>query len=140
MLALLSLPLFAISASANSVSNASSCFRDSLLVSCQTRVKVDPTSFGTCCYNGALESGFKESGLVLSTQFWDTDPSTGPADSTTIHGETFIQIMILVFFGEGGGFPPFLNHCAHTWLAIVFLTGLWPDYCDGTYPQVRCQD
>lgn len=116
MLALLSLPLFAISASANSVSNASSCFRDSLLVSCQTRVKVDPTSFGTCCYNGALESGFKESGLVLSTQFWDTDPSTGPADSTTIHGETFIQIMILVFFGEGGGvsplFKPLRSHLA----------------------------
>lgn len=87
MLAFLSLPQFAISASALSVSNASSCARDLSLVSCQTKVKVDPTSYRTCCYNGALQPGFKESGLVLSTQFWDTDPSTGPADSTSIHGE-----------------------------------------------------
>ncbi|KAI9667201.1 MAG: ribonuclease T2-like [Bathelium mastoideum] len=45
---------------------------------------------GTCCF----ESG----GQVLQTQFWDTNPASGPADSWTIHG-------------------------------------LWPDFCDGTYPQ-----
>lgn len=73
--------------SAFSPADEAACLRASSLISCQTKVKVDPSSFGTCCYNGALKPGFKESGLVLATQFWDTDPSTGPADSTTIHGK-----------------------------------------------------
>nr|GAT55723.1 RNase Gf29 [Mycena chlorophos] len=34
---------------------------------------------GSCC----LES---PGGLLLQTQFWDTDPATGPSDSWTIHG------------------------------------------------------
>ncbi|KAJ5100023.1 Ribonuclease T2 [Penicillium argentinense] len=34
---------------------------------------------GTCCYN-------YPGGALLQTQFWDTDPSTGPSDSWTIHG------------------------------------------------------
>ncbi|TPX09020.1 uncharacterized protein E0L32_001719 [Thyridium curvatum] len=57
-----------------------------LELSCHNTTAVD-----TCCtvYPG---------GQLLMTQFWDTDPSTGPADSWTIHG-------------------------------------LWPDYCDGSYPQ-----
>ncbi|KAJ5167486.1 Ribonuclease T2 [Penicillium canariense] len=33
----------------------------------------------TCCYN-------YPGGALLQTQFWDTDPSTGPTDSWTIHG------------------------------------------------------
>ncbi|KAJ5314764.1 uncharacterized protein N7443_001648 [Penicillium atrosanguineum] len=33
----------------------------------------------TCCYN-------YPGGALLQTQFWDTDPSTGPSDSWTIHG------------------------------------------------------
>lgn len=32
-----------------------------------------------CCYN---EPG----GLLLITQFWDTDPVTGPNDAWTLHG------------------------------------------------------
>ncbi|KAJ8523291.1 hypothetical protein ONZ45_g219 [Pleurotus djamor] len=32
-----------------------------------------------CCFESP-------GGLLLQTQFWDTDPSTGPADSWTIHG------------------------------------------------------
>lgn len=39
-----------------------------------------------CCYNGPIEQGGVANGLFLSTQFWDTDPATGPSDSTTIHG------------------------------------------------------
>nr|BAC00516.1 ribonuclease T2 [Irpex lacteus] len=34
---------------------------------------------GTCCFEAP-------GGLLLQTQFWDTDPSTGPSDSWTIHG------------------------------------------------------
>ncbi|KAI5120848.1 hypothetical protein M0805_007035 [Coniferiporia weirii] len=33
----------------------------------------------TCCFESP-------GGLLLQTQFWDTDPSTGPTDSWTIHG------------------------------------------------------
>lgn len=33
----------------------------------------------TCCFE-------TPGGLLLQTQFWDTDPSTGPSDSWTIHG------------------------------------------------------
>jgi len=34
---------------------------------------------GTCCFEAP-------GGLILQTQFWDTDPETGPTDSFTIHG------------------------------------------------------
>ncbi|PCH34199.1 base non-specific and adenylic acid preferential ribonuclease [Wolfiporia cocos MD-104 SS10] len=44
------------------------------VASCQnTSVETD-----TCC--------FEANGLIQQVQFWDTDPSTGPADSWTIHG------------------------------------------------------
>lgn len=33
----------------------------------------------TCCFNAP-------GGQLLQTQFWDTDPATGPVDSWTIHG------------------------------------------------------
>lgn len=33
----------------------------------------------TCCFN-------YPGGLLLQTQFWDTDPATGPADHWTVHG------------------------------------------------------
>ncbi|KAJ5131396.1 uncharacterized protein N7515_007435 [Penicillium bovifimosum] len=33
----------------------------------------------TCCFN-------YPGGALLQTQFWDTDPSTGPSDSWTVHG------------------------------------------------------
>ena len=33
----------------------------------------------TCCFNAP-------GGQLLQTQFWDTNPSTGPSDSWTIHG------------------------------------------------------
>jgi ribonuclease T2 len=34
---------------------------------------------GTCCFEAP-------GGLLLQTQFWDTNPSTGPSNSWTIHG------------------------------------------------------
>lgn len=33
----------------------------------------------SCCFN-------TPGGTLLLTQFWDTDPATGPSDSWTIHG------------------------------------------------------
>ncbi|CAO1614969.1 unnamed protein product [Sympodiomycopsis kandeliae] len=71
------------------------CLKDSTQLSCHSNFNVSTDS---CCYNGALKPGDKESGLLLVTSFWNAEPSFGPNDSTTIHG-------------------------------------LWPDYCDGTYPQ-----
>lgn len=37
------------------------------------------TAYDTCCLNAP-------GGHLLLTQFWDTDPATGPSDSWTIHG------------------------------------------------------
>lgn len=53
-----------------------SCPADSP-VSCSS--SSSKSSSGSCC----LES---PGGLLLQTQFWDTDPVTGPTDSWTIHG------------------------------------------------------
>lgn len=37
----------------------------------------------TCCFNSP-------GGELLQTQFWDTNPPTGPVDSWTIHGLWFV--------------------------------------------------
>ncbi|KAI0257086.1 ribonuclease T2-like protein [Lactifluus subvellereus] len=39
----------------------------------------DPTPSDLCCYEAP-------GGLLLQTQFWDTNPSAGPTNSWTIHG------------------------------------------------------
>ena len=44
-------------------------------LSCHNSTAVEDT----CCFNSP-------GGLILLTQFWDTDPATGPDDSWTIHG------------------------------------------------------
>lgn len=44
-------------------------------LSCQTEFN----NQDTCCFN-------YPGGHFLQTQFWDTDPVTGPKDSWTIHG------------------------------------------------------
>ncbi|KAE8146884.1 ribonuclease T2-like protein [Aspergillus avenaceus] len=43
--------------------------------SCQNSTAVEDT----CCFNSP-------GGALLLTQFWDTDPATGPSDSWTLHG------------------------------------------------------
>ena len=43
--------------------------------SCQNSTQVEDT----CCFNAP-------GGLILLTEFWDTEPVTGPVDSWTIHG------------------------------------------------------
>ncbi|KAK7217691.1 hypothetical protein V2G26_005694 [Clonostachys chloroleuca] len=50
-------------------------------VSCPADVPVScqATYTDTCCFNSP-------GGQILLTQFWDTNPSTGPIDSWTIHG------------------------------------------------------
>lgn len=47
------------------------------MTSCSTAA--DASSVDTCCVNSP-------GGNFLQTQFWDTDPSTGPTTSWTIHG------------------------------------------------------
>jgi hypothetical protein len=44
-------------------------------LSCHNATTVD----NLCCFNSP-------GGSLLQTQFWDTDPATGPEDSWTIHG------------------------------------------------------
>lgn len=57
-----------------STASLKSCPSD-IPASCQNKTAVD----NTCCFNSP-------SGAFMQTQFWDTDPSTGPSDSWTIHG------------------------------------------------------
>lgn len=44
-------------------------------LSCQNTTAVADT----CCFNAP-------GGLLLQTQFWDTNPPTGPNNSWTVHG------------------------------------------------------
>ncbi|KAI0800756.1 ribonuclease T2 [Fomes fomentarius] len=48
------------------------------------------TSGQTSCHNTTAQANSccfeSPGGLLLQTQFWDTDPSTGPSNSWTIHG------------------------------------------------------
>jgi ribonuclease T2 len=55
-------------------SPAVTCAAD-LPLSCHNTTAVEDT----CCFN-------YPGGQVLLTQFWDTNPSTGPEDSWTVHG------------------------------------------------------
>lgn len=36
-----------------------------------------------------------EEGRLTSSKFYDTDPSTGPKDSTTIHGKSASFVLLL---------------------------------------------
>ncbi|KAH8891975.1 ribonuclease t2 [Thozetella sp. PMI_491] len=69
-----SLLVGAVSAVSGALASSLSCPVDAPL-SCQNTTSYE----NTCCFN-------YPGGDLLLTQFWDTDPSTGPADSWTIHG------------------------------------------------------
>lgn len=43
----------------------------------------------SCCFNAP-------GGVLLQTQFWDTDPATGPVDSWTIHGLWYSSFSFIV--------------------------------------------
>jgi hypothetical protein len=60
-----------------------SCSADTPL-SCQNTTAVEDL----CCFNSP-------GGQLLQTQFWDTDPVTGPEDSWTIHGLWCVQEYML---------------------------------------------
>ncbi|KAJ5241554.1 Ribonuclease T2 [Penicillium citrinum] len=66
-----SISLLALAASASA--SLRTCSNNNTL-SCHSSSKAP-----TCCYN-------YPGGALLQTQFWDTDPSTGPTDSWTMHG------------------------------------------------------
>ncbi|SAM82263.1 uncharacterized protein UBRO_04748 [Ustilago bromivora] len=65
------------------------CAKASSQLSCQAKYDIPASSSANCCFNGALVEGGKQSGLILSTQFWTTNAkdteNNGPKDSTTIH-------------------------------------------------------
>lgn len=61
-----------------------------------------------CCFNAP-------GGQLLQTQFWDTDPATGPDDSWTIHGLWCVHPT-----------PALCSRCANRYLDR-------PDHCDGTF-------
>ncbi|KAL9931550.1 hypothetical protein V8E36_009547 [Tilletia maclaganii] len=66
-----------------------SCTLGTLQRSCDSAYPISYNDSETCCYNGAITAGGEESGLVLQTQFWDTEATSinpGPANSTTVHG------------------------------------------------------
>lgn len=44
-----------------------------------------------CCFNAP-------GGQLLQTQFWDTAPATGPADSWTLHGLWYISHIFLLHY------------------------------------------
>ncbi|KAI0154938.1 ribonuclease t2 [Xylariaceae sp. FL1272] len=69
------LPLVEAVLAASSVTAASLTCPNDLPLSCQNTTAVADT----CCFNAP-------GGDLLLTQFWDTDPSTGPSDSWTVHG------------------------------------------------------
>ncbi|BDD57515.1 hypothetical protein MAP00_002869 [Monascus purpureus] len=61
------------------LADLSSCPSDTPF-SCQgSSSRLKARASDSCCVNSP-------GGMLLQTQFWDTDPSTGPEDSWTIHG------------------------------------------------------
>lgn len=67
-----------------------SCPSDSPF-SCQNNTAVADS----CCFNAP-------GGALLQTQFWDTDPATGPADSWTIHGLWYVHTPLRMnIYSEG---------------------------------------
>jgi hypothetical protein len=57
-------------------------------LSCHNTSVVD-----TCCLN-------HPGGLMLQTQFWDSNPPVGPLDSWTVHGLWFVSCSILLYDGS----------------------------------------
>ncbi|KAJ5901522.1 Ribonuclease T2 [Penicillium taxi] len=66
--------VLAIAAFIVSVSANSTICNNNATLSCHGSSEIP-----NCCYN-------YPGGALIQTQFWDNDPSTGPADSWTIHG------------------------------------------------------
>lgn len=62
---------------AGALAGPKECPADSEL-SCSTENPGD-----TCCFN-------HPGGLVLLTEFWDSEPATGPKESWTIHGLWYV--------------------------------------------------
>lgn len=75
-----SIGALALAASLTGVSASLKTCSNNNTLSCHSSSKA-----GTCCYN-------YPGGALLQTQFWDTDPVTGPTDSWTIHGLWYVSL------------------------------------------------
>ena len=69
----------ALLTSSNLVSGGSPAFCPRPQLSCHNTTTVQ----NTCCFNAP-------GGQLLQTQFWDTNPATGPADHWTVHGLWYV--------------------------------------------------
>lgn len=58
-----------------------------------------PTTSQQSCHNTTVQTNLccfnAPGGALLQTQFWDTDPVTGPDDSWTIHG-LWVRLYLLL--------------------------------------------
>ena len=64
--------------------NISACASEPSIYSCENTTVIQ----NTCCSP-------TPGGLVLQTQFWDTNPSTGPSNSWTIHGTSRLRCALI---------------------------------------------
>jgi ribonuclease T2 len=101
--------------------NAPSCPSDGP-ISCHSN-----NAEASCCF-------VSPGGQLLQTQFWDTSPAIGPADSWTLHGLWYHCLLSLPPHDtQSQTYHSYRTHTIYsTYTYSIFSR---PDLCDGTYDQ-----